>query len=84
MTDQRVHDAIGRWERNEPADGDSGILVETARLVANAETVQLCGENGNYRKGKPLNLSCIYGAGHFPSCGRYRLVAALTPRDTDE
>ena len=57
-------------------------LKEAARLVVNPnyETVQLCGRVGNYRKGKPLDLTCIYGEGHYDTCGRYLLipVAALT------
>ena len=37
MNIEELQDAIGRWERNEPADGDTEVIVDAARLVANPD-----------------------------------------------
>ncbi len=51
------------------ADAVLGVVHE------HAETVWLCGTRGNYRKGKSLDLTCVFVGGHYESCGRYSLVA---------
>ena len=82
--DSELQAALDRFRKYNYPSGfgqvmeDQELILAAARLVANGKEVWLCGNGGApMRPGKPLDMSCIFGRGHFEACGRYVLVPVL-------